>query len=293
MATVDLTTLDIQHITRTILAGRLVSSKMLGVPYVIDPKTTLNEKFKFLSDQKPAANEAYHIRAYGIGNGGHVKAQGDSIDTNVNADVLIDISLPAQHGPDHFALFSQIPFVLREENDDLDATDRAKYLARITGLNYNGVTYIGYYLKKLDLSQAAPKIKHYTTKDGVTTSVAFVPDDINLNPVRKALAPEAVNLATGDYLAVESLVPIVLTREEIDEIRKACTIIYGSPLYAVISEIGIVACAERNVPAALGNEAISAQIMTHIVCDFNLNYANKGVDIEVNMGVTEPMIIKG
>lgn len=293
MATVDLTTLDIQHITRTILAGALVSSKMLGKDYVIEPKTTLNEKFKVLEDQKPASNEPFHIRYYAIGNGGHVKASGDSIDVNINADVLIDISLPAQRGPDHFALFSQIPFVLRETNDDLDATERAKYGMRVTNLQYNGVTYIGYFLKKLDLTQAQPKMKHYTVKDGITTSVPFVPDDANLKPVRKALAPEAVNLATGDYLAVESLVPIVLTREEIDEIRRACTIIYGSPLYAVISEIAIIASAERNVTSALGNEAISAQIMTHIGCDFNMNYANKGVDIEVNMGVTEPMIIKG
>jgi hypothetical protein len=274
-------------ITRTIYGTLLQTAQLLKLPYQQKPNTTLNEKFNIFPDLRPDNNAVPSVRYYCIGIGGHRSM--------VGADGRTFIS-PIQHRPDDAALFDHIPFIVREPDEDLTTEQRRKYALR-KQITVRGSNYIAYYLKRLDLDEVVPSMKLNTVIDGTTTTIPFVPTSANLNPIAPAIPNGGVITANGEYLSASGLVTLSFSAEEVAELVNVAKVIFDNELYAIISEIGIVAGEDKVVTVTTSNnttlnytEVVSATVVTHITEYHSVGFLNRGLDLTLELGSTEPLI---
>lgn len=274
-------------ITRTIFGSRLQTAMLLGLPYTQIANTTLNEKFGIQSGVVPDNQAVPRVRYFAIGNGGHRNLVGGDGQPYTS---------PVQHSASDAALYKHLPFLLREPTSDLTTIERQRYALR-KQIVVGGENYIAYYLKRLDLTGVVPEMKHNTVTDGVTTSVPFVPTGANLNPVAPTIPSTGVTSTNGDYLSASAMLNLNFTAEDVAELINVAEIMYDNALYAVISEIGLVAGVDKVVstPAVGGgtfnySEVVGAQITTHITAHYNVGFANQGFDFGIELGATEPLI---
>lgn len=277
-----------RKITRTIYGSKLQTELLLGLPYEHVENTTLNEKFDIQSGVLPNAGQMPKIGWFVIGNGGHRNETG--------ADGF-PFSSPIQHEASDAALYKHLPFILREPANDLDTVARGAYGLRRQEV-INGQNYIAYYAKKLALNDVQIQMLHNTVTDGVVSSVPFVPTGSNLNPTPPPIPATGVVTTNGDYLSASAILNLSLTREDIAELVEVARIMYDNENYAVISEIGLVAGVPRvvNVPGPGGSgnisyeEAICAQITSHMTAYYSVGYTNEGFDFALELGATEALI---
>ncbi len=144
-----------ENICRTVYGSALQTAKQLGLPYDVKANSTLNEKFGILSSVSLASDDIPNMRYFVIGNGGHQMTIGAN---------NIAKPEPIQHLATDAALYNQIPFVLREPENDLSPSERLKYALRRSE-THQGRPYYAYYLRRLDLT-------------GVTEIIASFPGDI-------------------------------------------------------------------------------------------------------------------
>ena len=274
-------------ITRTIYGSQLQTSKLMGIPHVFAPNTTLNEKFDIQSGVYPAADIPPDLKYIAIGCGVHQAITG--------ADGIPYIS-PLNHRASDAALFRHIPFILREVNNDLSPSQRAKYALRKLE-THNSRNYVAYYLKRLDLAGVRPEMQYSEVIDGVKTTIPYEPTSANLNPVPPALANTGVISTDGNYLSCTASIPIVLDANDALELMEVARIIYGNELYAVISEIGLCTGVDKTVdgPGAGGNtisymEAIGVQVASHVTAYYSMSFSNQGITARIDLDATEPLI---
>ena len=249
--------------------------------------TTLNEKFSVQAGIAPANGVIPPLGYFAIGNGGHK--------LSVGADGLTKTE-PVQHSATDAALFKHLPFVLRELNNDIDVVERAKYAIRRKEV-YNNVTYVAYYLKRLDLANTTANTELISVKDGVQTVTAFTPNSSNLNPTPQVLSSTGVNVATGDYVSATAKVNIKFTKAEVSELLNATNIIYGDPGYAIISEILLCTGVDKLIQT-FGDgantinftEAIAVQAASFINTFFALQYTNEGCEAALDVGICESLM---
>lgn len=274
-------------ITRTIYGTLIQTAQLMGLPYQQQPFTTLNEKFDIFPNLRPDNNAVPRVRYYCIGIGGHRAV--------VGADGRTFVA-PIQHRPDDAALFDHIPFIIRELDDDLSTEERRKYCLR-TIKDVRGTDYIFYYGKRLDLDEVEPTMKLNTVTNGTTTTIPFVPSSANLNPEPPEIPDTGVITATGQYLSASGLVTLSFTAQEVAELINVAKILFENELYAVISEIGIIAGDDKivTVPGPNNtslnyNEVVSATITTHITEYHSIGFLNRGMNFTLELGSTEPLI---
>jgi len=152
-------------IVRTVYGAYLQTTQLLGLPMVLKPNSTLNEKFNIHDNVALASSDIPRLNYVSIGNGGHRMVVG----TNGIARPE-----PVQHTPRDAALYNHLPFVLRLPGDDLTAQERMQYRLRRLE-THDGTVYVAYYMKLLDLSNTLPQLELRTVNEGVTTSTPFVP----------------------------------------------------------------------------------------------------------------------
>ena len=141
--------MNIYNATRTIYNIKLQTCMMANIPYQPLPNTTLNEKFDILEyEQQNCVNNLKSdrplyptIKGIVIGNGGLSLLDSD----------IFDLKL-GKHSPIDGALFNHLPFVLREENNDLPDTDKLNYRLR-KELYIDGKKYVAYYLRIIKESE--------------------------------------------------------------------------------------------------------------------------------------------
>lgn len=279
--------LKMQIITRTVYGADLQNTLYFKLPYTFKENTTLNEKFGVQAGVVPAVGVIPTVNYYAIGNGGHRNSTG--------ADGQ-PFTSPIQHSAEDAALYKHLPFIVREVSNDLDVVTRQKYAMRKEIL-VNGLPYIAYYLKRLDFTGVSTAMTHNTVVDGVTTTVPFVPTGANLNPVAPAIPPTGVVTTNGDFLATSAILRLDFSATDVAELINVATTLFDNELYAVISEIALVSGVDRVVTAldSTGtqfnyNEAIVAQIVTHITRHYSVGSANGGFDFALELGATEPLI---
>lgn len=275
-----------ENIIRTVQGAKLQTSQLLGTPLVIDPHSTLNEKFNIHADLLLTANDKPTIKYIAIGNGGHAMAVGSN---------NITYPKPIQHTPRHAALYNQLPFVLRLPNNDLTAAEVTKYRLR-KNLVVNGVTYIAYYLKLLDLTATHPQLELRSVTNGVTTATGYTPTVGDLNPTPPVLPSTGVVSTTGDYIAATAKVPFIMSPSDISEFLNVCNIIYGDVNYGIVSELALCSGVDRSVTGifrgtSLGyNDAIAVQVVSFINTIFAANFANAGWSISLDVGSLESLL---
>lgn len=277
-----------RKITRTIYGSKLQTELLLGLPYEHIANTTLNEKFDIQSGVLPNAGQMPKIGWFVIGNGGHRNQTG--------ADGF-PYSSPIQHDPADAALYNHLPFLLRLPSEDLTVLERERYGLR-KQIVVNGQNYIAYYAKVLTMEDTQIQMLHNTVTDGVVSQTPFIPTGANLNPTPAPIPATGVVTTNGDYLSASAYLNLSLSREDISELVEVARIMYDNENYAVISEIGLVAGVPRivNVPGPGGSgnisyqEAICAQITSHMTAYYSVGYTNEGFEFALELGATEALI---
>lgn len=277
----------IENITRTVYSAFLQTCLLTRLPFRRIANTTLNEKFGVLADQPAPADQYPASRYYTIGIGGHTWIPGA---TGTPGKVK-----SLQHKATDAALFSHLPFVLREPTNDLTAVQREKYALRREEVHKDR-RYIAYYLKRIDYTGVQPEMNLTNVVDGVATTNPFTPTSAVLNPVPDPLAPTGVNIPTGDYVSASARISLPLETFDLAELRNVAQILWDDPDMAQISEIGICSGIDYNTEVTgTGNssftftDAICVQIISHVMCYYALAFLTDKLDIDLNIGAVEPL----
>lgn len=273
--------------TRTIYGAKLQTSMLLDLDFDMVANTTLNEKFGIQSGVAPNAGVLPSLKYFCIGNGGHRLITGAD-------EIPYTSSIP--HRASDAALFNHLPFVLREENNDLSSAERATYGLRREEV-IDGTNYFAYYAKRLDLTGVDNALYRTTVTDGVVSSAPFVPTSSNLNPEQPEEGSVGVTETEGDLLSTTALIDVNFNENDVEELLAVAEIIYGNSNLAVISEIGLMTGVDRvvTVPGAGNtnfnfNEILVAQIAMHVTAFYSMAFATNGFNFQIQMGATEPLL---
>lgn len=297
-------------ITRTGYGNALQSAIIQGIPYQLLSLTTLNEALSdpLIVPYQPAdirtgmetcavydsANDTTKMKSqfYVIGNMGH---------RIVTVD-MIAVTEPVPHLSTDAGLYHMIPFAVREiypSNNDFSQGERESYRLRKT-MEIDNKIYAAYYAKRIDNSAVSADLLLTTVDNDVVSVSVFSPSISNLRPTQPLIGATS----TGSYLSTSSATPIPLTADDVAEIISACTLLYGNPSLAIITEIGIVQGVDKPVltrfpatgapidvpvPANAYYELVGAQI-TNFICDnYPLGSLNNGFSFTIDVGITEPL----
>lgn len=275
-----------EYTTRTVYGAYLQTCKQIGLPFVVAPNTTLNQKFGIFQNEIPDANVYPNMRYISIGNGGH---QGE-----LGADGAF-LLVPKLFRATNASLYNPLPFILRPIGNDITPAERLEYALRRLEV-YDGVTYIAYYLKRLDLTNVAAQMSLTTVENGISTSTPFVPDSSMLNPTPPTQPSSGVIVTSGMYVSAKAPISIILDSIDIGEFLNVIDIKYKDRRYAVLSELALCSAVDKVVtitdPGATPfnmTEAVAVQ-----VCDFAnaaalLQFNNERVEFGLDIGATEPL----
>lgn len=279
-----------EFITRSIYSAYLQSTQLSGLAFAMVPYTTLNEKFSVLAGVAPSQTDMPRLKYLAIGNGGH--------DLVVGAGGVAKIK-PSQYKTTNAALYNHLPFALKLPEADFSDADRAKYgLRRLEA--HNGTNYIAYYLRRIDFTSVQVGMNYHTVNSSGEVVTPFIPDSTNLNPVKPPLSSTGVNLVSGDYVSASAPVNISFSANDVAELINVAEIIYSDADYAIISELGLVSGVDK-VASSPGvgagtvqqNEVICAQLCTMINVFYQLNFNNQGIEVDLDLGATEPLFKVG
>lgn len=276
------------NITRTVYGSNIQTCLLLGIPVgpTIKPSTTLNEKFGVEATTALSLTDVQSMKFISIGNGGHDFVRGGD-----------GRSVPkmVQHRTTDASLYSPLPFVLREANNDLSPSERERYAIRRPE-THDGKQYYAYYLKRLDLSTVTPQMEYKTVSSSSTSTTVFTPNNSNLNPTPPDLTNSGVNVTTGDYVTATAKLEFTMNTSDVAEFSNACKVIYGSEDYAIISEIALCAGVDKIVQgSSLSSgtfnykEAIGVQVVSFINAFFSMQFNNDGLRTILDVGATEPL----
>lgn len=269
--------------TRTVYGSALQAAKYLGIPHVIVPKTTLNEKFNIQQTMMPNPGETPANNLYVIGNGGHRVIIGAG---------EIPYTDPIDHDASHAALYKHLPFVVRFAENDLTLEQRKMYGLREEMVLESRKCFV-YWAKWLNVKDT--KVAMEKTVDGVT--VPFIPNTDNLNPTPPSIPNTGTTQTTNAYLAVSAPVTIEFTAFDVAELQNACKIMFGNEQLAIVSELGIVSSIPRPVTikttggaSVQFTEAVCAQVGAIISAYHNTSENSEGFIKELELGEAEPLI---
>ena len=283
-----------ENIVRTVYGADVQSCEFINAPLVIQPNTTLNQKFNFQATGVLPPNAYPSLGYIAIGNGGH------SMSVGVGG---IPAPLYIPHYPTDAALYNHLPFVLRLPTNDLTVAQQASYRGR-TMVTIAGTQYVAYYLKTLVpvtlpvTPVPTPSIQSNSLLNGVTTSTPFVPSVANLSPTPPTIAQQQAAATSGNYVSVSAPFSIVLSAFDVVELVNVSNIIYGSPNFAIISEVALCTGYDSRVTGAFGSaatvtytEALAVQVAVH-GNDFKLlTNSTSGVTLNIDVGASAPMLV--
>jgi hypothetical protein len=275
-----------EGITRTCWGGLLQTCMWLRRPYIVLPNTTLNEKLGIRETDKPPVGVYPFMGYLAVGNGGHK--------LSLSADGVLGTD-PLQQKATNGSPFKLMPFVLREQSDDLTQAQRARFALRKEE-EHGGVRYYAYYLMRLPLENVNPSLESLVIDGGVKTVAPYVPDSSVLNPVPDELSPTGVNTVDGDYISVTAKVPVDLTADDMTELLNVAKILFGDEKYAIVSEFVMCQGLDKMVDSpAPGNatipfnEAIAVQVASFVPGFVAAKFSKTGFDMMLDAGTTEPL----
>lgn len=271
---------------RTIYAAALQSCMFRKQPYEVLEYTTLNEKLGVQPRIYPDGNTYPSLGYWAIGKGGH---------TFTNDQTNFALAKQVTHQATDAALYDQLPFVLRQIDNDIDSAQRARYALRKT-LVVDGITYVAYYLKRIPMSQNPSIIELVTFQNGMPTPTPFVPTTANLNPVKTTASNVGANYVSNDYVTNTNKLPLVMTEDDMQELMAACVVLYGSADYAIISEIALCTGVDKIITVNPDTgisfnflEAISVQVASFLSTFKVGAYTNGGMELVVDFGSNDPL----
>lgn len=274
-----------EHVTRTAYFSKLQSAMVRGGKYNFLEHTTLNEKFNVQSKVYPPADQFPVLSFIALGRGG--------LKMSLGADGEADPEI-MQHQSTDAALFNHMPFCLRLVDDDLPTDRRDRYAMR-QQLTIAGSVYWAYWLKRVDFSKADTDLFFKYLLNGEVQVDPFVPSEENLSPKPIDMSVAGTNLIKGKSVVASTIINLPLDQFDINEIRNASKIIKGVTGKANVSEVAICTGSSKMiaVPGQAGqfmfNEAIGVQVATFIQALYPLDFINKELNDELELGISEPL----
>ena len=275
-----------ENTTKTVHHVKGELQRALNIPFVVDPFSTLNEKFANATINAAVPDGEYPTIGYiTIGRGGHRNR------TGTGGASLLDI---LKHRPSDAVLFDHVPFLMREVGSDITHAERERYRMR-TRVTYNSVDYMCYWVRVVDVSAAAPETRIVTVLDGVSTEEEYIAGSSSQSPTEIVIDNDNLNTADGRYLVTQSNIGLTLDESDINEIINACEIIYGDAAYATISEVGLVSGFDLNITNNLDGvgditytEITHAQIINFIGTQIPLQHRPDSAVLDYGLANTMP-----
>lgn len=272
--------------SRTVYGNYLQTCLLLGITPQFPQHTTLNQRLNISASTLPGQSDRISLSTYSIGIGGHrsvIGANGITKTENIN------------HAPTDSGLYYQIPFVLRQLNNDLSAAQRSLYALRRVE-NHNSTPYIAYYARRIDKTNLVPQMEYKTIVNGTESTFPFVPTAANLNPTPPIINNNGVNTTSGDYITAAARMSLIFTPQDIEELLNVSNVMFNDEGYAIISEISLNCGVDRAVTVDNGAqgtfnflESIGTTIISHIPSLLAAKASNNGSSISLDVGATEPM----
>lgn len=274
-------------IVNTLPSSRLSTAVRLGLPYEPAKYTTVNEGLAIAAGESLRPGQIPTMGCFMIGIGGHSQVTG--------ADG-IGITDPLTHKVIDAGLFKPMPFVLRDRANDLTKDQRTRYALRREE-THGGRNYYAYYGRRLDLSGVAVRDKRAWYDDAGQRQVEdYIAKQEDLAPVPNALSSTGTNTTSGESYYSSAILKIAFSETDVREFLNVAKIIYGDERYAIISEIAFCTNGDAtiSIPTPAGNdnflEAIVCQIVSFVTAKYELIYAKRGFDFDVELGSIEPII---
>lgn len=286
---------ELQNSTRTVFGNEIQACHNLGIRYLPLDNTTLNQKWEVHTGTSPSESSRHSLEFYCIGNGGHVAAVGPD---------NIPYTSPIKHDPRDAALYRHLPFIMLPINEDftVDDPERNNYALRkaITVSQPGGgsVNYWAYYAKRINKTNAATATSYVQVQNGNETVTPFIPDTGNLFPVPPVVPNTGSVNTTGDYLSTSTVLTIPFTVRDVEYLKSVARNLYNLEDLAVISEVGLISGIRQNVNllnaagqpvSGLYYECLQSTIANHIPCYYPVKQANAGFDLQLELGMTEPL----
>lgn len=280
--------------TPTLESGALATAKFFGIPHEYPDHTVINDWLQIQPGVRPDASVYPTAKYTMIGYGGHRPF------TTTNGRL---VALPIQHRVTDTGLFSPIPFVLRDPNNDLTPSERANYCLRGTLTPNNASTpKIAYWGKRTDLSSAVVERQEETIQNGtVVNTAAYAYTSANEKPTPTQPLQGEPDLTNGDFVSPVTRIWVGLESEwEANELLNVSKQLFGDEYGVIISEIAIVAGVDKPIQVGGGsgsggftfNEVIGAQVMNYLAVNFNVGLGvNLKAGTYVNVGVSSPMYV--
>lgn len=271
---------------RTVYGAALQTAQVLGLPVVIHPNTTLNEKLQINHEATLGPHEVPTMRYISIGIGGH---RG-----NTGADG-IPLVETLQHSAKDASSYRMLPYVMRPLSSDLTADEMERYALRKLE-THNGIQYAVYYLRRIDLTNVTIALKQKVVSNGKETISEFVPTVDVLNPVPPVTTAGA-NIVDGTYIYATAQINIDFDSFDAQEILNSAKILYGDEKYAFISEFGFVTGVDRMMasPTDSGSfpmkEVVAAQIFCHVSALQPIYNQKNGFEAMYEVGISEPLMV--
>lgn len=270
--------------TRTVALAELTSAYLHGTPYDVREFSTLNEKLGILSGVNPTSRLP-EIKFFAVGIGG----------MGMTGTASAARAIYYQHSPEDAALFEQVPFCLRTLDNDLLPAQRSNYALR-KEISIGGVTYVAYYLRRINLSASKVVTRVRNIKNGVVTESDYVVTAANLSPQRNVADSGLVNVTEGNFLVTSRRMSLSFTESDVQELMNVFNIMYAGDLdLARISEIAICSGIDHNVQVTspTGNynftDAARVQVMAFLGEDRALRFNTSGWGRDVDVGGGIPM----
>lgn len=272
--------------TRTLYGMLLQTCAHLRIPFVVAPNTTMNELLNIQANQVPDLNTYPTLGYLSFGNGG-MAADASSDGTLIMTPKVFKATNAAPYNP--------IPLILRPIGNDLDPALRAKYALRRIETR-NNVSYIAYYLKRLDMTNVVAGMFLTTVVNGVKNTVPYVPDSSVLHPTPPVISNPGVITADGTYVSASAPLDIVIDATDTEELMNVFNIIYNNPMAAIISEMALCSGVDKTVPVTDPGgsqfnmtEAIAVQVNDLVNIGAPLMFNSDGVKFSIDIGATEPL----
>jgi hypothetical protein len=285
MAVVSEFKIDPTSTRRTIAASLLQTAQFFKVPMLYQANSMLNEKYDFSKTIRPPAGQYPYANYFQFGrNGFYCQPGGDGV-PEIRSYV---------HEPVDGGLFEGMPFVLRDLNNDLTATQREMYAGRAI-LRVGSTDKIAYWLCKLNKTDSS--VLPFIVTPDATEDIRdpFIPNSSTLSPTPTKPTIDAINVVTGKYGVVECKIKMILTQWMIDELLNVKQLLTGNSVLDV-TEIAIVHGYPQNVTSNISGtsvtyeEAIVAQISAFFPNKIAINnYAGDTLEMSFHAGIDDPL----